>query len=244
MKIFCGLLPTLALTLCFVSRANAQDQALSPAPDTARLDFKQFGLLAIQDGGRRKPIDTFAKETLTKLTGRSSYTAAGKKWSANDFVLSALLETHDWKSEPMILVSFGKLKEQLGLDKTQRRFSFAQLSALPELNRLTNEARALRKAEKPLDRVQQEAMSVSDRLELFSHVMDGSAFLIVPAPKKETDPWIVPPGYGIYYSEAQFTPIQPQLQAMANGYMNADSFAFSRAASQLRESLRALSPSI
>ena len=100
-----------------------------PSADTASLDFKQFGLLAIQDNGRRKPIDTFAKETLIRITGRSSYTdKAGRKWSPNDFFLSALLETHDWKSEPMVLLSFGKLKEQLGLDKTQRRFSFAQLS--------------------------------------------------------------------------------------------------------------------
>jgi len=42
--------------------------------DTSKLEFKQFGQLAIQDGGRRKPIDTFARETLTQVTGRSSYT--------------------------------------------------------------------------------------------------------------------------------------------------------------------------
>jgi len=98
-----------------------------PPANSGSLDFKQWGLLAIQDGGRRKPIDTFARETLIRVTGRSTYTdKAGRKWQANDFVLSALLEMHDWKSEPMVLVSFGRLKEQLGFDKTQRRFSFAQ----------------------------------------------------------------------------------------------------------------------
>jgi hypothetical protein len=90
-------------------------------------DFKQWGLLAIQDGGRRKPVDTFAKETLIRITGRSTYAdKTGKKWRPNDFVLSALIETHDWKNEPMVLISSGELVEQLGLDKTQRRFSFAQ----------------------------------------------------------------------------------------------------------------------
>src|SRR6202035_1533412 len=119
-----------------------------PAANTGSLDFKQWGLLAIQDGGRRKPVDTFAKETLIRITGRSTYTdKAGRKWTPNDFVLSDLLEMHDWKNEPMVLVSLGKLKEQLGLDKTQGRSSFAQLTALPELNRLANEAHALRKAE-------------------------------------------------------------------------------------------------
>ena len=81
----------------------------------------------------------------------------------------------------MVLVSFDKLKEQLGLDKTQRRFSFAQLVGSTELQRIANEARARKRAEQTLDRIQQEALSVSDRLVLFSNVMDGSALLIIPA---------------------------------------------------------------
>ena len=90
-----------------------------PAADSSSLDFKQWGLLAIQDGGRRKPMDTFARETLIKITGRSTYTdTRGRTWQANDFVLSMLLDTHDWKSEPMVLVSLGQLIEQLGLDKS------------------------------------------------------------------------------------------------------------------------------
>ena len=213
--------------------------------DTSGLNFRQFGLLAIQDGGRRKPIDTFARETLIRITGRSTYIGkTHRTWQPNDFVLSAALETHDWRSEPMVLVSLGKLKEQLGLDKTQRRFSFEQLVALPELQRLTNEAHALKRAEKPLDRVQQEALSVSDRLALLANAMNGSALLIVPAPKSETEAWVVPPEFSRYYSETQFAPIQIQLQTMATGYVQGDGFNFSRAASQLRESLRSLSPSI
>ena len=215
------------------------------AADTASLDYKQFGLLAIQDGGRRKPIDTFARETLIRVTGRSTYTdKAGRKWTPNDFILSALLETHDWRNEPMVLVSLGQVIEKLGLDKTQRRFTFAQLTALPELNRLANEAHALRKAEKPLDRLQQEVMSVSERLALFANVNNGNAFLIVPAPQSETDPWVLPPEYSRYYSDEQFAPIQIQLQTVASGYTNGDSFNFSRASNQLRDSLRNLSPRI
>jgi cytochrome c-type biogenesis protein CcsB len=225
---------------------RAQDrQSDFVAADTHELNFKQFGLLAIQDGGRRKPIDTFAKETLIRITGRSTYTdKAGRKWQPNDFALSALLETHDWKNEPMVLISIGRLIEHLGLDKTQRRFTFAQLAALPELNRLANEAHALRKAEKSLDRLQQEVMSVSERLALFAHLMDGSAFLIVPAPRSETDPWMVPPAFPQYYSETQFAPIQIQLQTLATSYVQGDGFNFSRASNQLREALRVLSPSI
>jgi cytochrome c-type biogenesis protein CcsB len=223
----------------------AVDAAEVSAANTSNLDFKQWGLLAIQDGGRRKPVDTFAKEALIRITGRSTYTdKSGRKWGPNDFILSALMETRDWKNEPMVLISAGQLVEELGLDKSQRRFSFAQLAGSPELQRIATEAQALKRAEKPLTRVQQEALNVSDRLTLLARVMDGSALLIVPAATKETDPWVDPSGWSKYYSEAQFAPIQVQLQTMVAGYANDDSFNFGRAANQLRENLRALSPSI
>jgi cytochrome c-type biogenesis protein CcsB len=216
-----------------------------PATNTGNLDSKQWGLLAIQEGGRRKPVDTFAKEALIRITGRSTCTdKTGRNWRPNDFILSALTETHDWKNEPIVLISSGQLVEQLGLDKTQRRFSFAQLTGSAELQRLATEAQALKRAEKPLTRVQQEALSVSDRLTLFAHVLDGSALLIVPAPSNETDPWVDPSGWSKYYSEAQAAPLQTELQTIANSYAQGDGFNLNRGANQLRESLRALSPSI
>src|SRR5207249_8626997 len=105
-----------------------------------------------------------------------------------------------------------------------RRFSFTQLTGLAELQRLVTEAQAAKRAEKPLTRVQQEALSVSDRLTLLAHVMDGSALLIVPAPANETDPWLEPSGWSKYYSEAQFAPIRVQLQTVVTGSVNADPF--------------------
>ncbi|MEY2548661.1 MAG: hypothetical protein QOD64_1243, partial [Verrucomicrobiota bacterium] len=223
---------------CFAQKADV------PAADSSGLDFKQWGLLAIQEGGRRKPIDTFARETLIKITGRSTYTSGARTWQGTDFILSMLLDTHDWKSEPMILVSLGELRQRLGLPDEQRRFSFTQLTALPELNALADQAHALRKAEKPLSRLQSEVMSVTERLGLFANIMQGSAFLIVPAPEKTSDPWLVPPGFAQYYKEEQFAPVQTQLQTMANAYVKGDSFAFGRTANQLRDGLRQLSPKI
>src|SRR6266513_1732069 len=222
-------------------------QSDPPAANSGGLDFKQFGLLAIQDGGRRKPIDTFAREMLIRITGRSTYTdKGGRRWQPNDFVLSALLDTRDWKNEPMILISSGQLIEQLGLDKTQRRFSFAQLTGSAELQRTANEARALKRAEKPLDRVQQEALSVNDRLALFGNVMNGNALLIVPSPQRETDAWMAPDPGAVagYYNETQIAPAFAELTKMMRAYTQADIFNFSSAARQLQDNLRALSPSI
>jgi len=232
---------------CMLFRSVGYGQSDPPAAHSGGLDFKQFGLLAIQDGGRRKPIDTFARETLIRITGRSTYSdKAGRKWQPNDFVLSALLDTRDWKNEPMMLISSGQLIEQLRLDKTQRRFSFAQLTGSTELQRIASEARALKRAEKPLDRVQQEALSVNDRLALLGNVMNGNALLIVPSPQRETDAWMAPDPGAVagYYNETQFAPVTSELTTMMRAYTQADAFNFSIAARQLQDNLRALSPSI
>src|SRR3989442_2777782 len=120
-----------------LAAASGQDPKSNiPPADTRGLNFHQFGLLAIQDGGRRKPIDTFARETLIRITGRSTYSdKTGRKWQPNDFVLSAALEMHDCRSEPMVLLSLGKLKEQFGFVKTQPRSSCKHIVALPQLRR-------------------------------------------------------------------------------------------------------------
>jgi cytochrome c-type biogenesis protein CcsB len=228
-------------------RGFACGQSDMPNTGSGGLDFKQFGLLAIQDGGRRKPVDTFARETLIRITGRSTYAdRAGRKWEPNDFVPSALLETHDWKNEPMVLISSGQLIEKLGLDKAQRRFSFAQLTGSAELQRIANEASALKRAEKPLNHVQQEALSVSDRLTLLARLMNGSALLIIPSPKKEADAWLAPDpaAVAVNYDEAHFAPAFAELSKMMRAYNQADAFNFSLGASRLRDSLRTLNPSI
>jgi len=237
----------LLVTALGLGSARAEDNAPTPGfagADTSAFDFHQFGLLAIQDGGRRKPVDTFAKEALIRLNGRSSYTdKSGRQWDGRDFLLSAMLETHDWKNEPMILVSLGKLIEQLGLDKSRRRFSFAELSTRPELERLANVARAKRKAEQPLERVEQEANSVEERLALLVRIMDGSAFTVVPASSAGAA-WATPTEFSRYYTDEQFAPAQHGLQNTVTAYAKGDGFAFASASRQLRDGLRALNPSV
>ena len=233
------------ITLAGLGFARAEENAPRfVGADTGSFDFHQFGMLAIQDNGRRKPVDTFAREALIRITGRSSYTdKSGRTWDARDFLLSGMLETHDWKNEPMILVSLGKLIENLGLDKSRRRFSFAELSTLPELERLASVASAKRKADQPLERIEQEAGSVEERLARLGRIVDGSAFAIVPA-SSAGEAWAAPTEFTRYYSEAQFAPAQQSLQKAATAYVQGDGFAFSSGSHQLREALRALNPSV
>jgi cytochrome c-type biogenesis protein CcsB len=154
-------------------------------------DFEQWSLLAIQDNGRRKPLDTFAYESLLRLSGGSFMGMAvykdttGRVWQPNEFLLSILLsDSHDWKKEPLVLVNYRPLVQKLGLDATRKRFSFQELTSLPALETMARDAHALRLREREpqLSREQQEVESVSGRLTLLSHLLSGEALLIVPPP--------------------------------------------------------------
>ena len=159
--------------------------------DLSENDFRQWGLLAIQDDGRIKPLDTFAHESLLRLTGGSFMgmdiykDATGKIWHPNDFLLNVLTnDAHDWKKEPLVLVNYRPLVEQLGLDHTRKRFSYEELTKLPALETMAREVHTirLRDREPQLTRAQQEVESVSGRLTLLSHLLSGEALLIVPRP--------------------------------------------------------------
>ncbi len=127
---------------------------LVPAASRAALqeaDFKQWGLVAVQDEGRRKPLDTFAHDALLRLTGGSFMgmdlykDTTGRIWYPDDFLLSVLSGgDHDWKKEPLILVNYRPLVQRLGLDATAKRFSYEQLSTLSTFTALVQQVRALR----------------------------------------------------------------------------------------------------
>ena len=217
-------------------------------------DFKQWGSLAIQDNGRRKPIDTFAREAVLKLTGRETYKdTAGRAWLPSEFLLSALLgdapgagADFDWTKQPMILIGYRPLVEKLGLDREKKRFTFEELAKSQELNRLAGEVHQLGMQKVDLDRMQQEVRSVSERMTLFNNLNRGSALLIVPPSPAATvkDAWVIPPDAATTFGEAKFKPVTERLQNMVKAYLAGDAFNFSLRARELRQEIRTLNPAV
>jgi cytochrome c-type biogenesis protein CcsB len=212
--------------------------------DAPKLDFKEWGLLAVQDGGRRKPMDTLARETLVRLTGHRDVTAFGRTWEANDFMLSMLLDTHDWRKEPILLIGFRPLVQKLGLDAARKQFSYMDLAHASVLGGLVSEAHQTRDAGDKPDRLHQEAESVAGRLALFDQVEKGDIFLLVPAPTDVKKAWVLPPDFAAFYTQDQFAPATAALQALAAAYMAGDAFQFASHAHELRLALRSLAPAI
>lgn len=235
----------LSLVFLLVAFAAAVPAAARVAATVEPLDFNQWALLAIQEGGRRKPVDTFATETLLRLSGRRTVEANGRKWSANDFLLSMLLDTFDWKKEPLILVGYKPLVEDLGLDGTRKRFSFEELAGIPKLRPLAAQGGALRKSGQEVPRAMKEAESVMGRLELFAAVSGGAALNIVPPPGGGPGArWLVPTESSAGIPPERYGPVTTHLSELAQAYLGRDNFNFNLHAGRLRESLRAINPAV
>jgi cytochrome c-type biogenesis protein CcsB len=209
----------------------------------AAVDVSAWGHLAIQDGDRIKPMDTFAEESLVRISGRSSIKAGERTWEADEWVLSMLLDTHPWSEEPMILVSHRPLVVKLGLDPKQKRFTFKQLAAVPMLQDLLREAHGLRREEKTLSRELLEAENVAARLTVFGRIAEGSAFLLVP-PAGEAPGWMTPPEAQPVYGEEKFAAALKHLQAVGTHYLAGEAFPFALNANQLRQAIRELRPEL
>jgi len=181
----------LFFTLTGIS-AFSQDHAQLARSDSA------FDTLAIQHRGRIKPFLSFAQEITTSICGRSSVSIPNiGKIGSRQLILSLWLNPAGWENEPILLVDDPALRKELSLPGDTRLFSARRLAGIAKLTELSRQAELSRasgaRAETlPLPTA---AQTVSLRLRLFSSLVSGDAFRVVPSPSGSSAgaPWS-PPG--------------------------------------------------
>jgi cytochrome c-type biogenesis protein CcsB len=210
------------------------------------LDATPLGSLVIQDGGRKKPIDTFAKESLQKLSGRAVWKAPdGKRWPAVLWLADLSLGQESWETAPLLRCSFMPLKRALNLDSERSFFSFSELSTNQALERLVSEASEHRRAgsASDLSRVENGAIELSNKLQLFHELRSGSLLRIIPPQPQAGQAWFTLTDASRAYPEKKDTLIK-LFQDMRSAYRKDDASGFGAAVAQLKAEARALSPSI
>jgi cytochrome c-type biogenesis protein CcsB len=218
---------------------------LPAAPPAAELS--PWESLVVQDSGRRKPVGTFGHEVLVKIAGRDPIrTNDGETFNGSAFAFSQLFATRDWSEEPMVLVAYRPLVEQLGLDASRKRFSRRELAAATQLTALSQEAAALRQAGEPVPRLNTEAQTVLGRLQLFDALGATSAFLLAPPPPGSPAgaPWLTIDQLAAAYPPEKAAPIVQDLRNLNVAGREGDDAAFDAAAQRLVDDLRALNPDV
>ena len=202
--------------------------------------------LAVQLDGRKKPLDTVAKETVAQIHGKTRYTAAdGEKLDYLDTYLSLWFNDRDWNQEDFVLFSYRPLKEQLGLDPDRKYFSFAELIQ-SDLGAIIMTAREKQADKIDLNRDEREALTIEDRLALTVATVGDSQLPLVPHPTDIKGKWVGVEDAEQYYNPTLLTPIKQDYQQLKQTYRTypEDKSALGIVAGQLQTDLANLSPEI
>ena len=120
-----GLLCGMALT------AVAQEGPKRPQPWSPEV-VRLFESIPIQDGGRIKPLDTYASVALLKFNGkRSCNDLSGKRISATEWLMDTLFYPEDSRQYKIFRVDNSDVMVDLSLSYTKRRdrYSYEDLAA-------------------------------------------------------------------------------------------------------------------
>lgn len=147
--------------------------------------------LAVQLDGRKKPLDTVAKETVAKIHGSTSYQAidAEDKEDYLSTYLAMWLNTRNWNEEPFVLVSYRPLREAAGLDIERKQFTFQELMTDEALAAIVRQAHQKELNDQELTRNEREALTVEDRLNLLYQAVGDNSLPIVPHPTDIKGKW-------------------------------------------------------
>ena len=227
----------LALGLLLIALPFSQFQ---PSP------LNSLETIVVQQGGRKKPLDTVAQETVAKIHGAAVYKHDGAVEDSMTTFMSLWLNNRDWNQAPFVLFSYRPLKEQVGLDSSQKYFSFQTLMANQALGDVVREAHKKDLEGVDLSRDEREALTIEDRLTLMLGSVDDNAIAIVPHPTDVKGKWMgISEGESLYSVKAiapllsTFTTMKQRFLAQPDQLSLLSSLAF-----HLTSDLRTLSPAV
>lgn len=157
----------------------------------------EAGSLAIQAGGRLKPLDTFARECVALFLGKESY----KGKDSVEILFSLVFEPQNWQEIPFIQVSHKPLKKDLGLDSEKSLFMSKEIMHSVRLMPLIGELQSKQKAQEKLDPYFQAVLRLANQLSLLQELISGRALRFIPPDAealKTSDAWF---GFDRYSDE-------------------------------------------
>ena len=149
------------------------------------LDFKVLSPLPVQDGGRVKPMDTFAREGVRLITGHETYEGR----SAMDILWDWLAHPDLWEKKDFILVENLELRSLLGVPRDQKRVSPGMLSRHEEFMIFARASYDKEQKKMTLNAMETESLEVMGRLQRLGEIESGDALCLIPVPEPQGQRW-------------------------------------------------------
>ncbi len=160
---------------------------LLAAPLSAQtLDFKALSLLPLQEGGRVKPLDTFARESARMITGHEKFQGQGSM----DLLFDWLTHPAEWNNKNFILIENLELKNLLSVPVDQKFVSPKFLIANDGFIAYAKMNYAKQEKKISLNAMEKESLTVFTRLQRFEDIETGKLLALLPIPNEKTQKWV------------------------------------------------------
>lgn len=144
--------------------------------------------LPIQDAGRIKPFDTFARETLQLVYGKETYRAKAsgdgaadsRERSAMEIVMTWFLAPQFWDEQEIVELRLASLKEALNLEKTKDRFTPKEMFANDRTGLVFQELASFRETKQKLTPYFQAVQRLETQLSVYQAIKAGLMFRVIP----------------------------------------------------------------
>jgi ABC-type transport system involved in cytochrome c biogenesis permease subunit len=147
--------------------------------------------LPVQNGGRLKPFDTYARETLTLLHGRSRYRPEEGKPSheATKIVATWMMVPEAWMGKEFVRVDHLGLKKALNLPEDKKFFSPEELLKNTRFGVILGELNSKRQFKEKLNPFDQAVQKLETQMGFFHEVRMG-ALRVAPSKDPQNTTWL------------------------------------------------------
>ena len=184
---------TIALALlCFGLDGRAQVARFTPRA------IELFECLPVQDGGRIKPLSTFADFTLLRISGRKSLTRADESHaSSSEWLLDVLFNPQVADDERVFMVAYDAALDAIGVTHVDRkkrdRYSFRELQ--PGIQSLFDKANEYAHIDaKVRNTVQTQIVDLAEAVDMYGSLRGRMDLALVPPERAaaQDTAWLTP----------------------------------------------------
>jgi ABC-type transport system involved in cytochrome c biogenesis permease subunit len=141
--------------------------ALVPPRPVRGFEVEAFGALPVLEGGRVKPLDSVARNSLLVIRGAQSFRHDGREVGPTEWLLDVLFRPDVADTQPVFQIDDPDVLGLLGMPQTsQRRFPFTTIA--PHLDQLERQATAAERIDaKQRTRFQRAVTNLAERIFLY-----------------------------------------------------------------------------
>jgi len=226
------------LSLAFTGAAFAAPPA--PKADAAfasKLKLEDFRQLAVQEGGRRKPLDSFSREIVFKITDRKSFEGQDPVLT----MLSMAFELNErWLDKRCIAVRnldlIALFQKELKFEGKRRggaRFfiSVDDFSRCREAQKIYRQAIAKARKRKPRNKLEKAVLEASERIFVLRSVR--TLLTVLPTSDAIQDKWV-----SIDQADARFGKVKTAQASLIEALRKRDAESFNKAVGQLTSDIQ------